>query len=334
MALSFISPNSARSARVYDEATISRQATMLANRLKKNFKHLSPQFKKRQIDVFRLYNWDIPEIRAVIDWYAGHLVVGEYVREQTKGTNWLEAMAAAAAEALGIPAEQVHLRRRNTRPKEGERYQRLAREAEPLVVHEGELQFWVDLDSYLDTGLFADHRETRRMLGEQSEGRHFLNLYAYTGSFTVAAARAGAASTTSVDLSGRYLAWAEANLRLNGIEAGPHRFVATDVRGFLREAAAAGRTWDLIFLDPPSFSTREGLRDFDVLRDHPYLLREAVKVLAPQGVLYFSTNHQRFEPRFTQLEDLAIEEITAATVPLDYKARVPHRCFRVTHAKL
>lgn len=331
MALQFISPpsRSAASSPSYDEATISRQASMLANRVKKNYKHLSAKFARRQVDVFRLYNWDIPEIRAVIDWYQGHLLIGEYVRTQTKGTSWLESMAAAVAEALEVPADKVHLRRRTTRPKEGERYQRLSQNPERFTVHEGDLQFWVDLESYLDTGLFADHRETRGMIRQESQGKRFLNLYAYTGSFTVAAARGGAASTTSVDLSGRYLAWAEANLSLNGIERGPHRFVASDVRTFLREAAGRSESWDLIFLDPPSFATREGFRDFDILKDHPYLIRETLKVLAPGGLLYFSTNHQRFEPRFDILTDVEIEEITAKTVPIDYKGRTPHRCFLI-----
>ncbi len=336
MSLKFIAStsDSAAKSKTYDEATITRQATMLANKVKKTYKHLQAGFAKRQIGVFRLYNWDIPEIRAIVDWYEGHLVVGEYVREQTSGTSWLEAMAAAVAAVLEVPSERVHLRRRTTRPKTGDRYQRLSYDPERFLVHETELKFWVDLGSYLDTGLFADHRETRALIRKESAGRDFLNLYAYTGTFTAYAALGGAASTTSVDLSGRYLNWAEANLELNELNKGRHRFIPCDVRAFLREAAAQQQSWDLIFLDPPSFSTREGQVDFEVLKDHPYLIRDTLKVLAPGGVLYFSTNHQRFVPRFDALTDLSIEEITSKTVPVDYKNRTPHRCFKIVRKEL
>ncbi len=317
--------------RTYSPEVIARQAEMLSNRVKKTFRRLHGSFEKRQIGVFRLYDWEIPEIRAVVDWYEGHLVVGEYVREQTEGTNWLEIMGEAVAKALQVPPEKLHLRRRSTRPKQGERYQKQATAGtgERFIAREGDLRFWVDLDSYLDTGLFADHRKTRAMVREQAVGKEFLNLFAYTGSFTAYAAAGGANSTTSVDRSQRYLDWAEENMELNGFVGPEHEFVVEDVRTFLRQAARMGKRWDLIVLDPPSFSTRGDVVEFDIQRDHRAVVIEALAVLRIHGTLYFSTNHQRFQPALEDLPQCTVEEITEKTTPLDYDGRTPHRAFRI-----
>lgn len=318
--------------KTYSPEVIASHAEMLSNRVKKTFKHLHSNFEKRQIGAFRLYDWEIPEIRAVVDWYEGHLVVGEYVREQTEGTGWLETVGAALAEALQVPAEKLHLRRRSTRPKAGERYTRLAETGERLIVREGEQRFWVDLDSYLDTGLFSDHRETRARVRREAEGKDVLNLFAYTAAFTVYAAAGGARSTTSVDRSQRYLDWAVENMQLNGLMGAQHQFLAEDVRPFLRAAARRAPSWDLIILDPPSFSTRGEEIEFDVQRDHLDLIQEALTVLRPGGVLYFSTNHQRFEPDFLDLRGVEVEEITTSTLPIDYKKSTPHRAFRIVRS--
>jgi 23S rRNA (cytosine1962-C5)-methyltransferase len=319
-----IQARSPRLASGYRPETIQRHAEMLGNRVRKVHKHLHKAFVRQQIGAYRLYDRDIPEIRAVVDWYEGHVVVGEYVRLQTLGTGWLEAMGAAVAQALEIPSSRVHLRQRHTRPKEGERYARLGEARERLVVSEGDVRFWVDLDSFLDTGLFADHRLTRARVRSESRGKRILNLFAYTGSFTVYAAAGGAKATTTVDLSKRYLAWASYNLSLNKLDGPEHRLVAAEARSFLRDASRRGDKWDLIILDPPSFSTREGLIDFDIQRDHPELLRETLAVLAPGGQLYFSTNHQRFQAEFSGLPVKKIDDLTASTTPIDYRGHTPH----------
>jgi 23S rRNA (cytosine1962-C5)-methyltransferase len=291
------------------------QAEMLANRVRKNHRKLRGIFDKRDVGTFRVYDRDIPEIRAAIDWYEGHLVVAEYAREQTAGKPWLETMARAAADVLDVPWERVHLKRRLT----GERYERLARSGRRIEVREGDLRFLVNLDDFIDTGLFADHRETRALVRAEARGAEFLNLFGYTGSFTCAAAKSGAATTTTVDASRPYLDWARDNLRLNRLEG---ELVHSGVDEFLRRSA--GRRWNLCVLDPPSFSDRGGV--FDVQRDHRDLIDRTLEVLEPGGVLWFSTNHQRFQPR---LEGLSFSEMTAKTVPIDYRNRTVHRSFRI-----
>ena len=305
---------------------VALQASMLENRVRKNFRRLHRPFEREGIGAFRVYDWDIPEIRAAIDWYEGHLVVAEYERTQTREVpRWLEQMGAAAARVLTVPEGHVHLKRRRTRPATGQRYGRLARSGERLAVRERGLRFWVNLDDFIDTGLFPDHRETRARVRAEARGLKFLNLFGYTGSFTCAAAAGGAAATVTVDTSATYLAWAHDNFELNGLASGRHELVRKDARDFL---GGIGREFDLCVLDPPSFSTRPGAKPFDVQRDHPALVEAALAALVPRGVLYFSTNHQRFEPR---LERFSAIEITHETAPADYR-RTPHRCFRIVNA--
>jgi len=299
---------------------------MLGNRLRKNFRRLHRSFEREGVGAFRVYDWDVPEIRATVDWYEGNLVVAEYEREQTREIpGWLEAMGAAAAEALEVPAERVRLKRRRTRPAKGPRYGRLGRTGQRIAVRERGLRFWVNLDDYIDTGLFPDHRETRARIRSEAQGSEFLNLFGYTGAFTCAAGAGGARRTVTVDASEAYLAWAGDNLELNGLAGAAHELVRKDARDFL---ASAGRRFTLCVLDPPSFSTRAGARPFDVQRDHRELIESALATLLPGGVLYFATNHQRFEPR---LSGLGAEEVTRETAPPDYR-RTPHRSFRIVNA--
>jgi len=307
------------------EEIVSGQATMLANRVRKTHKKLFPRFEREGVGAFRLYDWDIPEIRAVVDWYEGHLMVGEYARRQTDELpDWLGSMGRAVAAALEVHESKVHLRRRRTRPKDGPRYERLGEGGERIIVRESKLRFWVNLDDYLDTGLFPDHRRTRARVGAESKGGRMLNLFGYTGSFTCYAAAGGALSTTTVDTSGPYLAWARENLTLNGISGDAHRLIKGEVRAFLQHARRKRETWTLAVVDPPSFSERpEG--SFDVQRDHRELVESALEVVAPGGVVYFAANHQQFVPA---LDGLGAEEITRDTQPVDYR-RLPHRVWRI-----
>lgn len=305
---------------------VARHAEMLANRVKKTQQKLGPKMEKQQIGVYRLYDWDIPEVRAVVDWYEGHLVVAEYAREQTKGIeDYVWQLGAAVADALKVPHTHVHTKERRTRPKTGDRYQRQDDKNERLIVREGDLRFYVNLDDFLDTGLFADHRKTRARVRQEAQGKHVLNLFAYTGSFSVYAAKGGARRVTTVDASNRYLAWAQDNFTLNRLPLERHEFVKDDTLTFLRFEAQRRHTYDLIVCDPPSFSTGRDRDDFDVQRDHPALIAACRALLARGGVLYFSTNHQRFEPKLTDGV-----EITAETVPDDYRNKQVHRAFRFT----
>jgi 23S rRNA G2069 N7-methylase RlmK/C1962 C5-methylase RlmI len=308
--------------------SLRAQAQMFGNRVRKNFEKLRGPFGKRNVEVFRLYDRDIPEVRAVVDYYAGEAVLGEYARTQTDDPAHLPALAQAVAEALQIDLSRVHVKQRRTRPAAGPRYERLARTGERKAVREGDLRFLVNLDDYIDTGLFADHRETRALVRAASAGARFLNLFAYTGSFTCAAALGGAQATTTVDASETYLKWAQENLALNGLGGPQHAFVREEARPFLVRAAREGRSYTLCVLDPPSFSTRES-GSFDVQRDHRALVEATLAVLAPGGVLWFSTNHQRFEPELDGLVAREVREMTARTVPADYRNRRVHRSFRI-----
>jgi len=305
-------------------------AMLLSNRIRKIFRHFSRKYRKQNIDCFRLYDWDIKEVRAVVDWYQGHVVVAEYERTQT-GALWLPRMARAVAETLNIPEDHVHMRRRRTQQKDGPRYQRLGRRGRPFQVNERDLTFWVNVDDYLDTGLFSDHRDTRMMIRDLVKGKTFLNLYAYTGAFTCAAAIAGARATVTVDRSATYLDWAKKNLALNHLTGPQHKFIKSDTFFFLKRAARQKQTFEVCFVDPPSF-TEDKLRQkgFDINRDHPLLLEEILKIMKPGGLVLFSTNHQRFEPRFQGLKVRDLTEITAKTIPEDYRNKQIHRLWRMT----
>ncbi len=314
---------------VFSDQKIRYHAELLANRVKKRFSHLSKKFKRRNIDCFRLYDWDIPEVRAVVDWYAGHLVVGEYERKQT-GPDWLPAMAEAAARALDIPLDKTHIKRRHTKTDQGLRYQKMGTKNARFTVSEGDLRFWVNLDDFLDTGLYSDHRETRIMIRGLAAGKDFLNLFAYTGAFTCAAALGGAKTTTSVDRSDTYIKWARDNLELNGLSGPQHLLIQSAVDKFLTTALKEGRRFSLAFIDPPSFFQDQNASiSFDVSRDHPTLLQKVLKLMLPGSIVLFSTNHQRFEPHFKSLPVRDLQEITAATVPEDYRNKTIHRCWRM-----
>ena len=315
----------------YSHDDTVKHGEMLANRVKKNLKHRRKFFKRQGTNSFRLYDWDIPEIRAVVDWYDGALVVGEYVRDQTKDIPWLETVSEILAEALELPLDKVYLKRRQTRPSVwGKRYERLDKSDSYQEVQEQGLKFSVNLSDYLDTGLFMDHRQTRAMLREQVKGKRVLNLFAYTGSFSVYAADGGASEVCTVDLSSKYIDWSKDNFALNQLDLEPHQFVVADVLTFIDEAYQDGQQWDYIVLDPPSFSTRKESFEFDILRDHPDLIKRTMKLLAPEGTLYFSTNHQRFQEHFNSI-DADYQEITKDTIPLDYQGREVHRCFTFKH---
>ncbi len=309
-----------------------RQAQMLANRAKKRFNHLRKRFARQNIEVFRLYDWDIPEIRVVVDWYDGHLVIGEYTRKQTV-PEWLPLMGQAVAAALGVPAEKVHLKARRAGRQGGRRYERIGHTDSKIIVSERDLRFFVNPYDYVDTGLFADHRNTRQMVRELAAGRDFLNLYCYTGAFTCYAAKGGARSTLSVDRADTAIRWARQNLELNAIHRAANELIQMHAFDFLAKARKAGFSYDLAVVDPPSYSTtRAGGEQFDILRDHPRLLDAVVAIMRPGAKVFFSTNHQDFTLRLDALKIKELEEITTQTIPEDYvRKRTPiHRCWQIT----
>jgi len=207
-----------------------------------------------------------------------------------------------------------------------EKYGRLARSRKELAAREGGLKFWVNLVDYLDSGLFLDHRHTRARIRDEARGKKFLNLFCYTGSFTVYAAAGGVASTTSVDLSNAYLDWARRNLALNRLEQGRHQFIQADVLEWIE--GAREKAYDLIVLDPPSFSASKKMRRaFDVQRDHAKLLEHATALVAPGGSLYFSSNFRGFSLNFRTPAEFELEELTPNTIPEDFRRKDIHRCW-------
>lgn len=309
-----------------------RQAEMLANRVKKRFKHLRKRFAKERVDVFRLYDWDIPEIRAVVDWYAGHLVIGEYARRQST-PDWLPMMGLAVAEKMDVPLENLHLKIRRAGKQDGKRYERIAATEERMIVSERDMRFFVNLNDYVDTGLFSDHRNTRRMVQEHAAGSDFLNLFCYTGTFTCYAAKGGARTTLSVDRSETAIQWAQDNFTLNEIPEANNTLVQQDTFEFLDQAKQSGRKFTLAVVDPPSYSTTRVTESaFDIAKDQTALLEAVFEVMIPGSVIFFSTNHQNFEFQTENLDISSAEEITDVTIPEDYvsKKKTIHRCWKIS----
>ncbi len=313
------------------EKKYREQAEMLANRVNKKFKHLKKGFAKQNIEVFRLYDWDIPEIRVAIDWYAGHLVIAEYTRKQTI-EGWLQIIGSVVAEKLGVTSEKVHYKERRMGANDGKRYERLDYTNNKIIMSERDLNFYVNPYDYVDTGLFSDHRETRQMVREMASGKDFLNLYCYTGSFSCYAAKGGAKSTTSIDRSETAINWLKENMELNEIPEEGNALIALPVFDFLSKAKKEKMAFDLAVVDPPSFSTsRDSTSGFDIVMEHPKLLRSVIELMRDGSVVFFSTNHQDFKPRMDGLNVTDIKEITLKTIPQDYvnKKKSIHRCWEI-----
>jgi 23S rRNA (guanine2445-N2)-methyltransferase / 23S rRNA (guanine2069-N7)-methyltransferase len=305
-------------------------------RLAKRFKHLSKWARRQGIEAFRVYDRDIPEIPLVIDWYAGWLHAAEYERphERTDIEHdvWLDKMIEAAASELGVPPMQTFLKVRR-RQRDGGQYEKVDQRQAVLAVKEGDLSFEVNLSDYLDTGLFLDHRQTRAMVRGEAEGKRMLNLFCYTGSFSVYAAAGGAKETVSVDLSNTYLEWTRTNLAKNGFkDAGRHRIVRDEARAFLEHRALRGEPpFDLVVVDPPTYSrSAKSETPWDVERDHAELLELVAKNLVTGGVVYFSTNFRRFHLAEERLSALyTLREITNRTIPEDFRNERIHRAWRL-----
>ncbi len=308
-----------------------RQAEYLRNRIAKNEKRLRKWARSEGAEAYRLYDRDIPEIPLAIDRYGEALLLALYERPYDKDDEleeeWLDLMSAACSEALSVDPSLVFRRMRRRQRGIGQ-YERLRGDRAERVVREGGLSFIVNLSDYLDTGLFLDHRPTRSMVRAESGGKDVLNLFCYTGSFSVYASSGGAASVTSVDLSRTYLEWASRNLELNGAPVSSRKLVRADAMGFLSEAAAAKSSWDLIVADPPTFSNSKSADDFDVNEAWPRLVADCARVLRPGGRLYFSTNSRTIKWR-PELLTLPWEDITESTIPPDFRNSKIHRCWRL-----
>lgn len=312
-------------------------AEMFANRLKKNLKKLSHWAKQNRITCYRVYDADLPEYAVAVDIYQGDqtwINVQEYEPpksiDQHKADQRLAGLLAEIPRVLGVNREQVFLKIRR-KQKSTDQYEKHDDQGRFHIIEEGGCKLLVNFEDYLDTGLFLDHRPIRMLIQKQAKDKSFLNLFAYTGSATVHAAMGGAKSTTTVDMSNTYINWAKKNMALNANE-GAHEFIQADCLEWLAaEAQLANRHYDLIFLDPPTFSNSKRMDAvFDIQNDHVQLINNAISLLSPGGVLYFSTNFRRFKIDKQALSDLIVEDISAATIPEDF-ARNPkiHYCWRI-----
>ena len=309
-------------------------AVDFANRLQKNIKKIEKWAKQQRLDAYRLYDADLPEYNLAVDRYADHIVVQEYAApkniNENKARQRLLDAVNATLNVTGIETNKLILKVRQ-KQKGTNQYEKLANKGEYFYVNEYGAKLWVNLTDYLDTGLFLDHRLTRKMLGEMAQGKDFLNLFAYTGSATVHAALGKAKSTTTVDMSNTYLNWAEQNLLLNDIEGKQHKLIQADCLQWLEKC---DRQFDLIFVDPPTFSNSKRMEDsWDVQRDHIKLMTNLKRILRPNGTIVFSNNKRGFKMDFAKLEELGLSavEISHKTLPLDFERNKQiHNCWLVT----
>ncbi len=314
----------------------SGMAEDYANRLRKNVKKLEKWARQEGIECYRLYDADLPDYNVAVDRYADWVVVQEYAPPKTvdpqKARQRLLDVIAATITVLGIAPNKLVLKTRE-RQKGKNQYQKMNEKGEFMEVSEYNARLWVNLTDYLDTGLFLDHRIARRMLGQMSKGKDFLNLFSYTGSASVHAGLGGAASTTTVDMSRTYLEWAERNLRLNGLTGRQHRLMQADVMGWLRET---DEQFDLIFIDPPTFSNSKRMEEaFDVQRDHLSLMKDLKRMLRKGGTIMFSNNKRGFRMDHDGLAELGLkaQDITQKTQSQDFaRNRQIHNCWLITAA--
>lgn len=305
---------------------------MFQNRLQKVYKHLGKQAMRQGISCYRVYDHDLPEFPFILEIYEDKLYISEYKRRhnmtEEEHQQWMEACEKIMMEVLDIVPENIFVKLRQRKEGRLGQYKKIDAVKNEFIVKENELQFIVNLSDYLDTGLFLDHRLTRGMVKEASKEKSVLNLFCYTGSFSVYAAAGGAEQVCSVDLSKTYLDWAKKNMVLNFPQFDKHQLIHADVKQQLPQIASD--SYDIIVMDPPTFSNSKRMEDFlDIQRDHVGLINECLRILAPGGVLYFSTNFTKFHLEADKIAAASIKDITKATTPFDFSGKLKRYCFLI-----
>ncbi len=304
---------------------------MLYNRLQKMHRHLGKQARKQGVTCWRVYDHDIPEFPLCIELYENHIYVAEYKRRHgltdDEHEEWLALTIQTISRFFNAPEEKIFYKTRQRKEGRQGQYQKTGEDNREVTVHESGLQFIVNLGDYLDTGLFLDHRLTRQMVREQSTEKRVLNLFAYTGSFSVYAAAGAADYIQTIDLSNTYLDWARRNMELNGFgSSSKYAFIQADVLHHLKTLPL--QSFDLIILDPPTFSNSKRMKDFlDIQQDHVWLINQCMNLLTPGGRLYFSTNHRKFKLDGPAIFSREIKDITRQTTPFDFEGRLFRSCF-------
>ena len=307
---------------------------MFENRLTKVFKHRSKLAKRQQISCYRIYENDLPEFPICIEMYDDKIYVAEYLRRHgltdEEHDAWLEATLQVVKKVLFVNDENIYIKQRKRMHHRQQQYEKIEEEKEYFTVEENGLKFLINLTNYLDTGLFLDHRVTRKMVFDKARDKRVLNLFCYTGSFSVYAAKAGAKRVTSIDLSKTYLQWAQDNFTINLLKnTNDYEFIHADVVQYLKTIAP--NSYDIIVMDPPTFSNSKRMDDFlDIQRDHVQLINDCLKILVPNGLLYFSTNFTKFILNEEQIHSTQIKDITKATTPFDFEGKLQRWCYLIT----
>jgi 23S rRNA (cytosine1962-C5)-methyltransferase len=307
---------------------------MFTNRLLKVYKHKSKLAKRQAVTCYRVYDHDMPEFPFCIELYEDKVYLAEYLRRHgmtdEEHEAWLDECIAEIGRLLEVPVDKIYVRQRKRMSHRAEnQYEKLEEKKEFFTVVEGGLKFLVNLTDYLDTGLFLDHRITRQMVRELCKDKRVLNLFCYTGSFSVYAASGGAASVTSVDLSKTYLTWAEDNFTINLFkDKDKYQFVHADVKQYLKTLSP--NSFDLVIMDPPTFSNSKRMKDFlDIQRDYAELLNDVLAATTSGGTVYFSTNYTKFEMDTSAIQATEIKDITKATTPFDFEGKLKRWCYRI-----
>ncbi len=302
----------------------------IQNRIEKNYKHRAKWARREGFEAFRIYNKDIPEFPFIVDVYKDNAIIFEKRDEEIDAEKFdhFNFIISAVKNVLNIPEEKVIIKSRKRQVGDTQ-YTKLEDRNELIVVKEYNAEFLVNLHDYLDTGLFLDHRPLRQIIAKSSEGKKVLNLFSYTGSISVAAAVGGASKVTSVDMSSTYQNWAKKNFEQNNISLANHTFIVDSALEYLEKAS---QRFDIIVLDPPTFSNSKNMEeDFEVEKDQVFLIKHCLRLLDPNGVLYFSNNKRKFKIDPAVLEMANVQEITPRTIPEDYKDTKVHMCFKITH---
>jgi len=308
---------------------------MFHNRLVKVYRHLSKQAKRLGVSCWRVYDHDLPEFPFCIEIYGDNLYVAEYKRRHgmtdEQHDEWMEQSITILSEVLKIEKDKIYLKLRQRKPGRLGQYQRIDQKKNELIAEENGLKFYVNLSDYLDTGLFLDHRSTRQLVQGKVPGKKVLNLFAYTGSFSVYAAAGKAKEVVTVDLSNTYLKWAQRNMELNGFsDLNKYKYIQADVKQYL--GTLPGNYFDIVILDPPTFSNSKRMKDdfLDVQRDHVSLVNDCLTAMEAGGILYFSTNYRKFELDKEKIKAASIKDITKATTPFDFEGRLGRVCYEIT----
>jgi len=303
------------------------------NRIRKNYRHIRKWAKRTQTNCFRIYDLHIPQYRLAIDFYNERFSVQYFApsRElEDPPSDLVEETEQTLVSLFNVAPDSIYWKTRFKREKT-EQYEKLDKSKDTFTVLEYGIQFKINLVDYLDTGLFLDHRETRKMVASLAKGKRLLNLFAYTCSFSVHAAAMGASFTKSVDMSNTYTSWGEENFLLNELSLKNNEIVRADCLKFLENEVRSGIRYDIIVIDPPTISRSKKMDQmFDIQKDYIFLIEKSLKLLNQGGVIFFSTNSRKFSFDTDHFNHCFIVDITEKTIPLDFYKPKIHRCWKIS----